>query len=79
VQLTFNDISELIFGAKPGPQTERLSGHFDVWVQGLAVLIPINLPFTKFGTAMKVGGNLAKGMIEAWRDCLQTGCSSTGS
>jgi hypothetical protein len=57
VQLTFNVISELIFGAKPGPQTERLSGHFDVWVQGLAVLIPINLPFTKFGAAMKVGGN----------------------
>eukprot|EP00898_Chlorokybus_atmophyticus_P002079 jgi/Chlat1/2872/Chrsp195S00206 len=52
-QYTFHIIGEVLAGLPPGPEMESLRSHLDTWMRGLILTLPLNLPFTTFGKAMK--------------------------
>lgn len=56
-KLVFELIVALLLGDDPGVDVPRLSALFRRWTAGLSA-VPINLPFTTFGRALKANGKL---------------------
>lgn len=56
-KLTFDIASKLLLGTDPGPQTDQLSRWFRTLTNGL-VTLPIRLPWTPFGRAIKARDKL---------------------
>ncbi|GAQ79836.1 cytochrome p450 [Klebsormidium nitens] len=75
-KLTFSIISELIFGAKPGPQADRLSGFFNKWLVGLFSLFAVRIPFTGFAASMDARDAILEetaGILKERRSALASG------
>lgn len=65
-KLTFDIASKLLLGSEPGPKTQQLSEWFHTLSNGL-ITLPIRLPWTPYGRALKARDKLLAHVEETVR------------